>query len=114
MEQDPPLEDFEDLVRPISDDHPAGPDPQDDPDPESPYRLVQQAHRTAQESERQLAKWNAYSEEEKQMERENGAPEAAAPDWQAVKHRAIDLLAGTAKDLWVACWLIVCRKRGIS
>jgi type VI secretion system protein ImpA len=81
------------LLTPFAGDKPAGADPREDFSPQSPFRALRTALRTARDAERAAETADP------------GANQAAPPDWRPVRQLSVKLLAGTCKDLEVAAWL---------
>lgn len=82
--------DIESLLRPISEETPAGTDPRADSSPSSLYYRTKDARNAARSAERAAVDFG-------------GPP----PDeWNTVAETACEILSGTGKDLEVAAWLV--------
>lgn len=86
----PQVVDIEALLKPISDELPAGKDPRSDTAPGSLYYRTKDARNAARSIERAAV--------------EIGAP--APKEWDVVLETASEILASHAKDLEIASWLI--------
>ena len=104
----PPVLDFDQLLRPISDERPGGVELKNDSAASALYYQVKDARDAARTAERQLfqAAWLNDQHDAK----------PSPPDWTKVRELATDILATRSKDLWVAAWLIeaLCRLEGFA
>ena len=89
----PEFLDFAALSAPISEDNPVGADPREDPSPTSVYQQIKIARDAARNAER-----SAEGDEE-----QGGM---VVPEWRTIATLAPKLLAGEAKDLEVAIFLL--------
>jgi type VI secretion system protein ImpA len=93
--------DFERLLRPISDDQPAGSALRNDPAASLAWNAVRLACQTARDLERKAVNYQLLTDEEKEHE-----PKPDSPKWAEVVQSASELLAEKSKDLWIAAWLL--------
>lgn len=83
--------DLDDLLKPISEENPAGDDIRDNPSPSSHYYTIKDARNAARAAERN----NMF----------DGDTSEADDHWRKVYELAPDILANHAKDLEIASWL---------
>ena len=86
------LSDLQHLVRPISDEKPAGSDPRLDVSPQSLYFRLRDARSEARAAERAA-------------DNDPAVEAGGARHWLAVRALAVEALAGTGKDIEIAAWL---------
>jgi len=91
--------DFDRLLKPISDESPAGGDVRADGEQRDFFQRVKDATYAARDSERRTlqAEWTGDHDALETME---------TPDWRGAAQLACDLIADRSKDLWVASWLL--------
>lgn len=102
---------LDDLLRPISEEHPAGLPLRDERSGGmNDYYAVRDAASEARMAERKLANYIPA------MPGEEDPYKPKPPDWRVVKELAVDVLSHKSKDLWVATWLIeaLCRLHGFA
>jgi type VI secretion system protein ImpA len=94
----PDILDFDQLLQPISEEQPAGPELKEDERLRGVYQSVKDARETARVAEKKLyqAAW-LDDGDTSNLER---------PDWKKVYDLASEALARQSKDLWIASWLI--------
>ncbi|WP_419729080.1 type VI secretion system protein TssA [Lichenicola sp.] len=97
-----PAIDIDALLRPISEDNPAGTDPRTDVSPQSVYFRLRDARAEARQIERNGDHDGG----------DTGTPTA----WNAVRDHALTILSGIGKDIEVAAWLAeaLVRQRGLA
>jgi type VI secretion system protein ImpA len=87
----PSIIDAQELLRPISEEHPAGADARADASPLSKYQQLKSARAAARAAERQAV--------------HDGDSTTADEHWRKIISLAPDIIANQSKDLEVACWL---------
>jgi len=87
----PEILNFEELLAPVSEDDPVGPDLREDFSPTSAYRQLKDARNSARTEERRLLM--------------DGPESGANPNWRPIRDQAPKVLATRSKDLEVAAWL---------
>jgi type VI secretion system protein ImpA len=90
----PEVLDFDQLLAPISDEHPSGTELRDDAEGSALFFQVKESREAARIAERQLLHW--YGEGDK--------PDP--PNWRPVAEVAERILCEKSKDLWVAAWFL--------
>lgn len=97
----PEVLDFQRLLAPISDDHPAGSALRGDPSLSAAFYQIRDASKAARDAERRAFAYSLLSETEREEE-----PKPDTPDWQIVLEDSADIIAEKSKDLWIAAWMI--------
>lgn len=90
--------DFDQLLRPISDEQPAGVELKEDDRLRSVYQAVKDARETARSAEKKYYQAVLLNDPD--------ASSLERPDWRKVFDLAIDAITNHSKDLWIAAWLI--------
>lgn len=95
----PEILDFAQLLRPISEALPAGPELKEDDRLRSVYQTVKDARETARIAEKRLRDTQLGGEKSE-------IASCDRPDWKRVYDLSVDALSQHSKDLWIAAWLI--------
>lgn len=82
--------DLEELLQPISEEAPTGPDVRDNPSPTSNYQIIKNERNQARAVERQSV--------------HDGEANAATEHWRKIASLAPSIIGSESKDLEVACW----------
>jgi type VI secretion system protein ImpA len=94
----PDVLDFDALLRPISDENPAGPELKEDERLRGLYQAAKDARETARATEKRLYQ-SAWLDEP-------GTSPVERPDWDKVHTLSTEIIEQHSKDLWISAWLI--------